>query len=137
MKKRKGIITMLLVMITACFVAIGITPKMQAKAATVVTAEDLKTLNSDGDNRITLKELQTAVEGYIEVVPSIFRGYLDVLNEEGKLKGQYFNIITYLLLDREYVGNVLICPTKIFEKPDWKRITDTKSFVFSLESNGR
>ena len=36
MKKRKGIITMLLVMITACFVAIGFTPKMQAKAATVV-----------------------------------------------------------------------------------------------------
>ena len=70
------------------------------------------------DKYFTLKELQTAVEGYIEVVPSIFRGYLDVLNEEGKLKGQYFNIITYLLLDREYVGNVLICPTKIFEKPE-------------------
>ena len=52
------------------------------------------------------------------MVPSIFRDYLDVLNEEGKLKGQYFNIITYLLLDREYVGNVLICPTKIFEKPE-------------------
>ena len=70
------------------------------------------------DKYFTLKELQTAVEGYIEVVPSIFRNYLDVLNEEGKLKGKYFNVITYLLLDREYVGNVLICPTKIFEKPE-------------------
>ena len=85
--------------------------------ALLVKEKEVQLVKPD-DKYFTLKELQTAVEGYIEVVPSIFRNYLDVLNEEGKLKGQYFNVITYLLLDREYVGNVLICPTKIFEKPE-------------------
>lgn len=70
------------------------------------------------DKYFTLKELQTAVEGYIEVVESEFSNCLDVVNEEGKLKKLYFNNIAYMLLDREYVGNVLICPKAIFEKPE-------------------
>lgn len=71
-----------------------------------------------GINNFTLKELQTAVEGYIEVIESEFSNCLDVVNEEGKLKKLYFNNIAYMLLDREYVGNVLICPKAIFEKPE-------------------
>lgn len=85
--------------------------------ALLVKEKEVQLVKPD-DKYFTLKELQTAVNGYIEVVPSIFRNYLEVLNEEGKLKGLYFNVITYLLLDRQYVGNVLICPTKIFEKPE-------------------
>ena len=69
------------------------------------------------DKYFTLKELQTAVDGYIEILPSCFTTYLDVVNEEGRLKGLYFNTIAYLLFDRDYVGNVLVCPKAIFEKP--------------------
>lgn len=69
------------------------------------------------DKYFTLKELQTAVDGYIEILPSCFTTYLDVVNEEGRLKGLYFNKIAYLLFDRDYVGNVLVCPKAIFEKP--------------------
>ena len=71
------------------------------------------------DNKyFTLKELQTAVEGYIEILPSCFTSYLDVVNEEGRLNGLYFNKLAYLLFDRDYVGNVLVCPVKIFESPE-------------------
>jgi len=69
------------------------------------------------DKYFTLKELQTAVDGYIEILPSCFTTYLDVVNAEGRLKGLYFNKIAYLLFDRDYVGNVLVCPKSIFEKP--------------------
>lgn len=63
----------------------------------------------------TLKQLQVAVEGHIELAPNIFDDYLTVVNEEGILKGLPFNTIAYKLLKVEYVGNVLICPLKLFE----------------------
>ena len=68
------------------------------------------------DKYFTLKELQTAVEGYIQVVPSIFTHYLDVVNEEGLLRRLKPNKIAGMLFHREYYGNVLICPKDIFEK---------------------
>ena len=71
------------------------------------------------DNKyFTLKELQTAVDGYIELAQSTFTDYIDVVNEEGLLKRLYPNKIMYLLVQRKYVGNVLICPKAIFEKPE-------------------
>ena len=70
------------------------------------------------EDYFTLDELQKLVDGYIEVVPSLFTGYLDVLNEEGRIKGLYSNVIAYLLFEREYVGDVLVCPRSIFEKPE-------------------
>ena len=66
----------------------------------------------------TLKELQEAVEGYIEVYSSCFPGYLNVVNEEGCLKNLYFNELSYKMFDTEFVGNVLVCPVRIFEKPE-------------------
>lgn len=71
------------------------------------------------DNKyFTLKEHQDAVEGYIQVVSSVFTGFLDVVNEEGLLKNLYFNNIAHMLFQREYVGNVLICPVRLFEAPE-------------------
>ena len=87
------------------------------KCALLIKKDEVQVVRPD-DKHFTLKELQTAVEGYIEVVPSCFTSYLDVVNEEGRLKGLYFNKIAYLLFDKDYVGNVLICPVKIFEKPE-------------------
>ena len=64
----------------------------------------------------TLKEKQKLVGGYITVVPSSFPGYYDVVDEEGDLKKLYFNKISYLMSGTDYVGNVLICPVRLFEK---------------------
>ncbi len=64
----------------------------------------------------TLKEKREMVGGYITVRPSCFPGYYDVVAEEGKLKKLYFNNLSYLMFNTEYVGNVLICPVKLFEK---------------------
>ena len=66
----------------------------------------------------TLKELQEAVEGYIEVYSSCLPGYLNVVHEEGNLKNLYFNELSYKMFDTEFVGNVLVCPVRIFEKPE-------------------
>ena len=38
-------------------------------------------------NNASLERLQELVGGYIETVPSIFRDYILVIDEEGKLKG--------------------------------------------------
>lgn len=85
--------------------------------ALLVKEKEVQLVKPD-DKYFTLKELQTAVEGYIELAPSLFRDYIDVVNEEGLLKKLYFNKIAYLLMDKEYVGNVLIVPKAIFEKPE-------------------
>ena len=50
------------------------------------------------------------------------------------------NKLVFIIEDTEgnkFGGYIDAIINKIFEKPDWKRITDPKSFVFSLESNGR
>ena len=70
------------------------------------------------DEYFTLKELQTAVGGYIQITQSLFTNYLDVVDEEGLLKRRNPNNIMYLLTQRKYVGDILICPKAIFEKPE-------------------
>ncbi len=96
-------------------VFIETTPK---KNYALLIKENEVQLFQPGDKYFTLKELQEAVDGYIEVVQSEFDNYLDVVNEEGKLKKLYFNNIAYMLMNREYVGNVLVVPKAIFEKPE-------------------
>ena len=44
-------------------------------------------------NNASLERLQELVGGYIETVPSIFRDYILVIDEEGKLKGLQENRI--------------------------------------------
>lgn len=91
---------------------------LEAKThALLIKENEVKIVKPDYEY-FTLKELQTAVDGYIELAPSLFRDYIDVVNEEGLLKKLYFNKIAYLLMDKEYVGNVLIVPKAIFEKPE-------------------
>lgn len=63
----------------------------------------------------TLKQLQVAVEGHIELGPRVFDNYLTVVNEEGLIYGLQYNDLSYKLFGGEYVGNVLICPLKLFE----------------------
>lgn len=63
----------------------------------------------------TLKELQTAVGGYIELYANAFTDVLTIVNEEGLLKNLPYNRITKKLFNFDLVGNVLICPERIFE----------------------
>lgn len=66
----------------------------------------------------TLDELQAAVDGYIELAPSVNCDFLTVVNEEGLLKGLPTNTLFQHLNGQRLVGNVLIVPRRIFEAPE-------------------
>lgn len=85
--------------------------------ALLIKIDEVQVVKPD-DKYFTLKELQNAVEGYIEVVPSLFKHYLDVVNEEGLLRRLKPNQIASRLFHKQYYGNVLVCPIDIFEKPE-------------------
>lgn len=70
------------------------------------------------DKYFTLEELQTAVGGLIELYPSRFMNMLVVCDEEGLLKERPLNKIFANLSAIKLVGDVLLCPTEIFEEPD-------------------
>ncbi len=86
-------------------------------AALMITSTELKLVKPNGKH-FTLKELQNAVDGYIEIGPEILPDFLMVVNEEGLLIGLERNKLASILFDKEYVGNVLLVPRKIFEKPE-------------------
>lgn len=85
--------------------------------AILITQDEVK-LVQPKDKYFTLKELQTAVEGHIEIAPKVMDGYLTVVNEEGLIYGLPFNELAFKMFETELVGNVLIVPEKIFEKPE-------------------
>lgn len=85
--------------------------------AILITKDEVKLIQPK-NKYFTLEELQEAVEGYIEIAPTILPGYLTVVNEEGLIKGLEFNELSYKIFETEYVGNVLIVPKEIFEKPE-------------------
>ena len=70
------------------------------------------------DQYFSLKELQNLVDGYIEIAPEIIPGFITIVNEEGLIKNLPFNVMGNLLFGVSYVGNVVIVPKEIFEKPE-------------------
>lgn len=70
--------------------------------------------------KFSLKELQAAVGGYIEIV-RLSKNMSMVLDEEGKLKDKPLNLIATRLyrvltkIDDYIVGDVLIVPTKMID----------------------
>ena len=70
------------------------------------------------DKYFTLEELQAAVEGYIETVPSPIDGCIAVANEDGLLKGLPRNRLFEQMFGQRLVGNVLVVPAEIFEAPE-------------------
>lgn len=84
--------------------------------ALLITPTELRLVNPK-NKYFTLKELQSAVDGYIELVGSDFSKHVEVINEEGRILGLAFNNLANLVLQKEYYGNVLIVPLKIFEEP--------------------
>lgn len=66
----------------------------------------------------TLKELQKAVGGLIEIYPYRDSKHIILVNEEGALLGLQYNINALDTLDIDVLGNVLIVPKAIFEEPE-------------------
>ncbi len=66
----------------------------------------------------TLEELQNAIGGFIVLYPSRYMEKLIVCDEEGLLKERPLNKIFANLTSIKLVGDVLLCPPKIFEEPD-------------------
>lgn len=70
----------------------------------------------------TLKELQAAVKGLIEIYPASYRNRLIVCNEEGIIRGFKINTTFKLITGIGLLGDVLLCPTEIFEEPEDENI---------------
>lgn len=90
---------------------------MAKKNVAILITQDEVKLYMPKDKHFTLKELQKVVDGHIELAPRVFDDYLTVVNEEGLIYQLPFNELAYKLFEVEFVGNVLICPQAIFEKP--------------------
>lgn len=82
--------------------------------ALLITSNKIKLIKPKG-KKFTLKELQNAVDGHIEIAQNIFSNYLTVVNEEGLIYNMPFNELSYFLFDEEFYGNVLLIPKNIFE----------------------
>lgn len=85
--------------------------------AILITQNEVRLIQPN-DKYFTLKELQTAVEGHIELAPRVFDDFLTVVNEEGLIYNLPFNELAFKMFEVEYYGNVLIVPRDIFEKPE-------------------
>lgn len=66
----------------------------------------------------TLTELQSLVNGYIEIHSERVNDNLVVVNEEGILLNLKINYTFKYFTGITAYGNVLLCPGSIFEKPD-------------------
>ena len=85
--------------------------------AILITGSEVQLVQPKG-RYFTLEELQGLVGGYIELAPRVFDDYLTVVDEEGLLKQKPFNNLSYKIFETDLVGNVLIVPKRIFEKPE-------------------
>ena len=77
---------------------------------TLITAEgEEKVVTPDNGEVFTLKELQTHVGGWIEVVPQrIHPDKVYLCDEEGLLKGKDVNSVVSETIDYRVVGDILI-----------------------------
>ena len=67
------------------------------------------------ESKFVLKELQEAVEGYIEYYPTNNQKIKIIVNEEGLLMRLPLNKIASHIFGIHAVGNVLIVPSKLIE----------------------
>ena len=68
----------------------------------------------------TLSELQSLVEGYIELYPARYRDHLIICDEEGMIKHKKRNESFRALTGIGLLGNVLLCPERIFEEQNYE-----------------
>ena len=65
------------------------------------------------DKYFKLEELQQGVEGYIEIYPKRFNGYMIICNEEGRLKNMKPNRLAKIILGLDLVGSVVLVEEKV------------------------
>jgi hypothetical protein len=86
-------------------------------ALLLATDGTLKTVEPK-ERFFNLKELQTNVDGLIEMYPTYWQGNYIVCNEEGLLKGMEYNSIAKLILNVDLVGPVLVVPRHLLDEED-------------------
>jgi len=64
---------------------------------------------------VELEQLQNLVEGYIELFPLKHKYLLFIVNEEGLLYNMPYNELAKRILGIDVVGNLVICPKKLFK----------------------
>ncbi len=91
---------------------------LDKKNVALLIKEDSLEIIRPKNKYFTLAEKQKCVGGYIEISCSPLPEYIVIFNEEGQLKNMFWNDLAHLLFEHELVGNVLVCPVRIFEKPE-------------------
>ena len=77
------------------------------------------------DGKVELKKLQELVDGYIEVAPTSIRGYVAIVNEEGKLRGMEINRAATIFS----LGDIIVGPMLILkEKGEDMECLDSEDF---------
>ena len=84
-------------------------------ALLIATDGTIKTVKPK-EKYFNLKELQTNVEGLIEMYPTYWQDNFIVCNEEGLLKDMEYNKLAKLILGVDLVGPVLVVPRPLLEE---------------------
>ena len=67
------------------------------------------------EDKVSLKELQRLVDGYIELYPKRDTKFQYIVDEEGLLKNKPYNRLAKELFDVDVVGSLVLCPTGLFD----------------------
>jgi hypothetical protein len=86
--------------------------------ALVISTNNTVKLIKPKEQYFTLEELQKCVDGYIEIYPTRSKEYMILVNAEGLINGMAFNQLASKIFNIDAYGPVVICPKKIFEKPE-------------------
>jgi hypothetical protein len=92
----------------------------EPKNAVLFKEDGTVTTITPKDEYFTLDELQSLVEGYIELYPARYLNHYIVCDEEGLLKRRKRNESFRQLTGIGLLGNVLLCPERIFEVPNYE-----------------
>lgn len=85
-------------------------------SAMLLNTDNTITLVKPKDKYFTLTELQTYVQGLIEMYPTYHNGNYIICNEEGLLMDMGYNNLAKLILDVDLVGPVLVIPKNLLEE---------------------
>jgi len=82
----------------------------------LLNTDNTITLIKPASTYFSLTELQTYVQGLIEMYPTYWQDNFIVCNEEGLLKDMEYNKLAKLILGVDLVGPVLVIPRPLIEE---------------------
>ena len=83
--------------------------------AMLLNTDNTITLIKPKDEYFSLTELQTYVQGLIEMYPTYWNENFIVCNEEGLINEMEYNRLAKIILNVDLVGPVLVVPKKLIE----------------------